>query len=80
MALARLEAKVDLALSQLTGKVEDQGRSIVALQSTVAEMDKRTSSLETWRTWVLGACAVLGAIATFVVAFILARGQIDLKV
>lgn len=50
VALARMEAKLDVAIAQHSARLDEHGRRITENTAAVAELERRTGSLENARS------------------------------
>lgn len=59
-----------LALGRLEGKVDSLITSLAVHDEELQRLDNRLRNLEQSRSWMLGAAAVIGAAASFLLQFI----------
>ncbi len=59
-----------LALGRLEGKVDSLITSLAVHDEELQRLENRIRHLENSRSWMLGAAAVIGAVASFLLQFI----------
>ena len=59
-----------LALRRLEGKVDSLITSLAVHDEELQRLENRIRHLENSRSWMLGAAAVIGAVASFLLQFI----------
>lgn len=78
--LAQMKGEVNTSMAEIKGKLDELSKDVSGLALSIAGLELRVKSLEGWRARVLGALGVVSAIVGLVIAFILARGHIDITI